>query len=87
MAVVFAVLVALFVAKLAWNASIPLWLSSGRGVSLHLHVELVLLVAMMLVATDPTIVAVLGSAAIAASYALAFGIGIARGWRYRRGRN
>jgi hypothetical protein len=83
MAVVFAVLVALFVAKLVWNATLPIWLARGRGVSIHLQVELVLLVALLCVATNPTLVAVVGCAAIAASYGIAFGIGMLLGWRYR----
>ena len=86
MAIVFAVLVALFGAKLAWNISVPLWLERGKGVSLHANIEIALLVAMMLVADRPTLVAVVGVCAIACSYAGAFGLGIVLGWRYHRGR-
>jgi hypothetical protein len=82
-AVVFAVLAALFVAKLAWNLSVPLWLRPGAGVSLHTHIEIVLLVAMLFVCTRPTLVAVVGVLAIAASYGGAFALGLVLGWRYR----
>ncbi len=83
MTIVFAVLVALFGAKLAWNVSVPFWLRPGRGISLHLQVEIVLLLAMMFVATRPTLVAVVGVLAIAASYGGAFVVGMLLGWRYR----
>ncbi len=82
MPIVFAVLVALFGAKLAWNVSVPIWLRPGTGVSLHTHIEIALLVAMMLVATRPTLVAVVGVPAIAASWAGAFLLGLLLGWRY-----
>jgi hypothetical protein len=79
---VFLVLVVLFGAKLAWNISVPLWLRRGAGVSLHTHIEIALLVAMMLVATSPTLVAVVGVLAIAGSWAGAFVLGLLLGWRY-----
>lgn len=82
MAIVFALLVTLFGAKLAWNVSVPLWLQRGAGVSLHTHIEIALLVAMMLVAARPTLVAVVGVLAIAGSWAGAFLLGMLLGWRY-----
>lgn len=83
MVLVFALLVALFGAKLAWNISIPLWLRQGApSVSLHTHIEIALLLVMMLVAARPTLVAVVGVLAIAASWAGAFVLGLLLGWRY-----
>ncbi|MFN0252472.1 MAG: hypothetical protein ACKV2T_36685 [Kofleriaceae bacterium] len=83
MSIVFAVLVTLFIAKLAWNLSVPLWLRRGAGVSLHTHIEIALLVAMLFVCTRPTLVAVVGVLVIAASYGGAFALGLVLGWRYR----
>lgn len=83
MAIVFALLMALFGAKLAWNVSVPIWLRRGTGVSLHTHIEIALLIAMMLVAARPTLVAIVGVLAIAASWGGAFFLGMLLGWRYR----
>lgn len=78
----FTLLVVLFGTKLAWNISVPLWLRRGAGVSLHTHIEIALLLAMMLVATRPTLVALVGVLAIAGSWAGAFLLGMLLGWRY-----
>jgi hypothetical protein len=82
MGFVFALLAVLFGAKLVWNVSLPLWLKRGTGISLHTHIEIVLLVAMMLCATRPTLVALVGVLAIAGSWAGAFLLGQVLGWRY-----
>ncbi len=82
MGIVFVILSLLFCGKLAWNISVPMWLRPGAGVSMHTHVEIGLLVGMMLVATRPTLVAVVGVTAIAASWGGAFAFGYLLGWRY-----
>ncbi len=83
MRAVFTLLAMLFTAKLAWNVSIPLWLQRGRGVSLHTQIEIALLIAMTFIAVRPTLVAVVGALAIAASYGGAFLLAMVLGWRYR----
>jgi hypothetical protein len=82
MGLVFALFTVLFGAKLAWNISVPLWLRRGAGVSLHAHIEISLLLGMMLVATRPMLVAIVGVLVIAASWTGAFLLGNLLGWRY-----
>ena len=84
---VWLILGTLFVAKLAWNVGVPLWLSDkrrGTGVSIHLHVELGLLGVMTFLATHPWTALARGLAAIAISYALAYAVARWLGWRYAK---
>ncbi|HEY4179472.1 MAG TPA: hypothetical protein VGM90_21660 [Kofleriaceae bacterium] len=80
-------LAVLLACKLAWNVGTPMWLMDkrrGQGISMHLHVELVILVLMIVLADRPLVVALRGLAAIVASYGLAYAVARWLGWRYSK---
>ena len=77
----------LLACKLAWNVGAPMWLMDkrrGQGISMHVHVELLILVLMVVLAERPIVVAIRGISAIVASYGLAYAIARWLGWKFEK---